>query len=152
MAVLPILIMVWAAAGIVALIKGIVAASSSTWSRAFSYFVLPLACIAAFSQPVFFLRNANYIGQVLNFEIMRPAYQARIDALPRTGEPKLVVFNRGGMVWHSEGVVYDESDEVVRPQADRTTAWKLRASNTELGCGYWAGALSGHFYLADFDC
>ncbi len=74
------------------------------------------------------------------------------------GEPKLLTFNLGGMIWASRGFMYDESDEVVREHFTRSAGWKARAQNSELGCSYGAmpipgpSALTKHWYLASFAC
>jgi len=43
------------------------------------------------------------------------------------GEPRLLVLNRGGMVWASRGYVYDESDEILRQEPLRSARWRARA-------------------------
>jgi hypothetical protein len=63
------------------------------------------------------------------------------------------VFNWGGMVWASSGVVYDESDQVARPQERQSDDWRERASGTELACeGYGVRPLLDHYYLVSFPC
>jgi len=59
--------------------------------------------------PLKFVRSCDDLGDVLNFEVLHASYQARVAALPGNGEPKLVVFNRGGMLFSSVGVVFDET-------------------------------------------
>ncbi len=94
----------------------------------------------------------------MHFLVKRPSYVEAIRATPPNGEPRLVVFNLGGMIWSSRGFVYDESDEVVREPSRQSSAWKARAQDSELGCGYGAQpmlgsfAFSRHWYLASFAC
>jgi hypothetical protein len=97
-------------------------------------------------------------GEVAHFIAARPSYLKEIRAILPNGEPRLVVFNRGGMSWASSGYVYDESDEVTRKEPLRSAFWKAQADKTELGCGYYAEAFPGHlsftqhWYLASFNC
>jgi hypothetical protein len=75
-----------------------------------------------------------------------------IKSLPADGEPKLAVFNTGGMLWSSEGFIYDEADQVALPPEQQSIKWKTRAEEVaELSCGpYEAIALCGHFYYGGF--
>ena len=83
-----------------------------------------------------FIHFCTYAGDVMHFQVMRPFYASEIRATPPKGEPHLIVFNRGGMIWASRGYVYDESDEVTRAGSLRSFGWKARANNTDLSCGY----------------
>jgi hypothetical protein len=79
----------------------------------------------AFLQPVSFVRYCNYLGDLLHFVVARPYYEHVIAELPHDGR-RLAVFNWGGMVWASRGLVYDESDEVLadsRPPGAPTLTW-----------------------------
>ena len=92
------------------------------------------------------------------FVVERSSYLKEIRTTPANGDPRLLVFNRGGMIWASRGYVYDESGEVVRQQPLQSADWKARAEQTELSCGYYAEPFPGrlsftqHWYLASFDC
>ena len=98
-------------------------------------------------------RYTNFTADLLHFAARYPHYRAAIEALPDNSEPRLLVFNFGGMIWASRGVVYDESGEIEKPAAQQSEAWKRRADRTELGCGsYLYTPLIRRFYLADFPC
>jgi hypothetical protein len=57
------------------------------------------------------------------------------------------------MIWLSNGVVYDESDEAALPTERQSDVWKRRSAPTELSCGtYDIRPVGGHFYIADFAC
>jgi hypothetical protein len=149
---IPMLLLIWALAAILALLGMIGSLHARAWHRAISFAILPAIVLANAPAPFVFIRFCNLAGDTLHFEIMREHYQRVVDSLPETREPKLVVFEWGGMVWISDGVVYDESDEVARPAARQSAAWHARAAKTELGCGYNIISMGGHFYLANFAC
>jgi hypothetical protein len=149
---IPALLLGWAIAAGIAGIGAFGAAKRQAWRRAGSSALLPAVVLAAALQLMPFVRSCAFVGDLLNFEIMRPRYLAEAAQIPADG-PRLMVFDRGGMVWASKGVVYDESDEVARPQGAQSAEWRSRASHTELACGgYSVRPLGGHFYLADFPC
>ena len=79
-------------------------------------------------------RFTNFAGDVLHLAVMYPSYAAAIERIPDNGEPKLVVFNFGGMIWVSSGAVYDASDEIEKPSGQQSEAWKRQAKTTELSC------------------
>jgi hypothetical protein len=150
---MPGLLLLWASVALLAVAGVIVSTRTQAWRKAVSYAVLPIAVLVAASQPWMFLDVCNSMGDALHFKIMRAHYLSVVKAMPETGEPKLVVFNWGGMVWASDGIVYDESDEVALPPGRQSPAWRARASHTELSCdGYFVSPLGDHFYLADFPC
>jgi hypothetical protein len=128
------------------------------WSRAAASAVLPLVILVAGVQFREFIHFCNYGGDVLHFTARRSSYLEAIRAIPPDAEPRLLVFNRGGMVWSSRGYVYDESDEVVRAEPLRSASWRARSVGTELSCGYYAEPFPGHFwftqhwYIASFNC
>ena len=119
---------------------------------------LPFAVFIAGIQFWGFIHLCNYGGEVVHFIARRSSYLEEIRTTPNDGNPRLLVFNRGGMVWASQGYVYDETDEVIRAESLRSSTWKARADQTELGCGYLAQPFPGHFsftrhwYIASFDC
>jgi len=155
---IPLLLAVWACLGIWALILTIARMRRREWSRALASAVLPLVVLGVGLRFWQFVHLCDDGGDVLYFMVERPSYLKEIRAIPLTGERRLFVFNRGGMIWASRGYVYDESDEVVREEPLRTAGWKARADKTELGCGYYARPFPGHFsftqhwYLASFNC
>jgi hypothetical protein len=123
------------------------------WRRAISYAVPAVVAVVVALDVDGFAKLSREAGDRAHFYLMRPQYVAEVAAKPSDGQPRLRVWNWGGMVWSSKGVVYDESDEIMRPVADQTADWKSRARNSELACdGYGVESLGNHFYLAYFPC
>jgi hypothetical protein len=155
---IPVLLGMWACLGIWALILTVRHIRRSEWSRVVVSAVLPLVILGASLQYWQFIHLCNDGGEVGYFIAERSSYLEKIRTIPSDGEPRLLVFNRGGMSWSSEGYVYDESDEVMRDEPLRSAKWRARADNTELTCGYYAQPFPGHFsftqhwYLASFNC
>lgn len=150
----PALLLVWAGAAIVAVGIVLAAVMRNAWRRAASAAVLPLLVLVATvaAGPVGFVRKCREWGGILNFTMLHGSYRERAAALPSNGTPKLAVFGLGGMVWASQGIVYDESDEVALPLDRQSPAWRKRAGQTELSCGYTVRPLGDHFYLGSFGC
>ena len=149
---IPLLLVLWFSAALVAVARGILAARSGFRRRSLSLAVLPVLVLTAAVQPIAFVRFCCHVGDILHFEIMRPYYLAQVSEMPN-GAPRLAVFNWGGMVWASTGVIYDESDEVALPAGRQSVAWQERANRTDLVCeGYGVEPMGGHFYLGYFPC
>ena len=148
----PAVLVAWAAAALWAVGLVVLSARRRAWARLASAATLPLAVLVSAISPGEFVSSCTRLGDVLNFEVLHASYQARVAALPDQGAPKLAVFNRGGMIWSSQGVVYDATDEVALPPERQSPAWKERASRSELACGYSVVPLRDHFYLGYFDC
>ena len=155
---IPVLLGIWACLGIWALILTVRHMRRREWSRALASALLPLVILGAGLRFWRFIHLCNDGGDVVYFIAERSSYLEKIRTVPPNGEPRLLVFNRGGMIWASQGYVYDESDEVVRDEPLRSANWKARSDNTELSCGYYAQPFPGHFsftqhwYLASFNC
>ena len=156
--VLPVLLGAWACSGLWALVLAVQHLRRHEWSRVLATAVLPSVILCASARPLQFLHFCNDAGDVVYFLAERSSYLERIRSIPTAIEPRLLVFNRGGMLWASRGYVYDESDEVVRDQPLQSAVWKTRADETELTCGYSAQPFPGHlsltehWYLASFAC
>lgn len=155
---IPALFFIWACLGLWTFISSIHSAKHGEWSRASVKIVLPLIVLIAGLQYWSFIHLCNYCGDVVHFIALRPRYLNQIESTPSGGAPRLLVFNRGGMIWASRGYVYDESDEILRAEPQQSTDWKIRASQTELTCGYFAETFPGsfsftkHWYIASFNC
>ena len=150
---IPALLFLWAIAGGGALIVGVRAATRREWRRCVLALALPIVLLAVAADPTGFVRSCNHIGDVIHFIVAKPYYDRQIAALPADRRPRLVVFDWGGMVWASSGLVYDETDQVALPRDRRSADWLAQASHSELSCeGYGVEPLWGHYYLASFPC
>jgi hypothetical protein len=151
---IPALLFVWAIAGLGALIVSLRSAMRKEWRRCIIASVLPIVLLAVALDPFRFIHACNYLGDVAHFIIAKSAYDSKIAALPIDQRPRVVVFDWGGMVWASRGLVYDETDQVALPKGRQSAAWLAQASHTELSCegGYGVQSLWDHYYLASFPC
>jgi hypothetical protein len=150
---IPALLFVWAIAGLGAAIVSIRSAIRRQWRQCIVASTLPIVLLGVAFNPTGFVRFCNYLGDVSHFIIMKPRYDKAIAALPPDQRPRVVVFNWGGMVWASSGLVYDETDEVALAPGRQSAAWLAQASHSELGCGgYGIQSLWDHYYLASFPC
>jgi len=150
---MPLLAMAWVGFGVAGVVMLTRSVMSKTARRALSWLPVCLVVGMGASQLDTVRRYTNLTGDLLHFAFMYPYYRSVIGEFPHGGEPKLLVFNFGGMIWASRGIVYDESGEIEKPEGQQSDAWKLRATYTELGCGgYSYTPLTQHFYIADFPC
>ena len=150
---LPALLFVWAIAGVGALIASIRSAMRKDRRRCALALALPIVLLVVAVDPIAFVRACNHIGDVIHFIVAKPYYDRRVAALPADGLPRLAVFDWGGMVWGSSGLVYDETDQVALPRGRQSADWLEAASHSELSCeGYGVEPLWGHYYLASFPC
>ncbi len=97
-----------------------------------------------------------YVGDVIRFVTAKSSYDRQVALRPQN-HIQLVEFNWGGMLFASDGVVYDETDEISLPKDHRSAAWQARERNTDLMCGKSdligpIQPLWGHYYLAHFGC
>jgi hypothetical protein len=149
---MTMIFLAWLAIAAVSAMIAILAGLHGDWRRVASWGVVPLMIGFGAVHHNYVRAYTNLAGDVLNFAVRLPFYRAQIAESPE-GTPKLLVFNRGGMIWASSGVVYDDSDEVRLPVGQQSPAWKVRAKHNELGCGgFYVTPLFGHFYLAEFPC
>jgi hypothetical protein len=150
---IPALLFAWVIAGVGALTVSIRSAMRKDWRRCVIASALPIALLVVAVDPIGFVRSCNYIGDVIHFIIAKPYYDREIAALPVDRRPGLVVFDWGGMVWASSGLVYDETDQVSLPRGRQSADWLAQASHSELSCeGYGIQPLWDHYYLASFPC
>jgi hypothetical protein len=150
---IPELLLLWTLAGAVAAVMSARAAMRRAWRRCLVLSILPLALLCTAPDPFGFVRTCNYLGIVAHFILLKPLYDREIASLPADWTPRLAVFDWGGMVWCSIGLVYDETDQVALPPGRQSSVWQARASGTELSCeGYGVQPLWDHYYLASFPC
>jgi hypothetical protein len=154
----PALLLVWTGLGFWAAILAFRCLARREWKRAVIRALLPLVVLGASLQPMAFIRFCNNAGDAVHFYLRHPAYMQTVRATPTNGEPRLIIFNLGGMSWASRGFVYDERDEIMRDPSRQSPNWKVRAQESELGCGYGAVPMPGpytlakHWYIASFAC
>jgi hypothetical protein len=142
-------------AGMAATLVAVAAARHKAWRRAVSAAVLPVAMVAIALNFTGFSQLCREVGDHVHFYLERSEYLAEVRATRNLGQPVLKVWNWGGMIWSSKGVVYDESDEIALPPEQQSAAWKNRVgrSGGELVCrDYGFEPMGSHFYLAYFPC
>lgn len=128
----------------------VLSATVRRWRRALSLLVLPIATVIAIANAGRLWGFVIETGEQIHFQAMRRSYLEDVSKLPSTGEPRFAIWQWGGFVI-GHAVVYDESDEIVAPE--RSSAWKTRVANTEVGaCGAWGIPLGDHFYLVRTGC
>ena len=151
---IPGLLFLWAGAGIWSAVLCVLYARRRLWRHSLEAGVLPAAVTIAAFHLLSFIQHCNYAGDVVHFVLARPYYNRMIASLPANDRPRLAVFNWGGMVWASRGLVYDESDEVALPPGHQSPAWMANPYRAELACqgGYSIRPLWSHYYLASFPC
>lgn len=155
---IPLLLLAWACLGIWALVITFRRVRRRQWSHALASGILPLTILVAGLQFWNFIHLCIYCGDVVHFIAARSSYVREVRSFPQDGEPRLLVFNLGGMSWASRGYVYDETDELLLAPAHQSASWKIRADQTELTCGYFAEGFPGHssftthWYIASFSC
>jgi hypothetical protein len=128
-------------------------------------FTLALAAIVLSSSTIF----GQYGGPMFSsgidrvrFHFFRDRYAAIIDRMsPQERASNVVFFDWGGSGFLSTSlsywVVYDESGEISRPDAERSQAWieRVRLHNSVINshrCMTEAFRLSGHYYSATTLC
>ncbi|HKF48605.1 MAG TPA: hypothetical protein VKB38_14710 [Terracidiphilus sp.] len=155
---IPALLLVWAGIGVWGAILTVRLLLRSAWRKAVIAAVLPLAIVGVALRPTSFIHFCSYAGDTIHFYVRYPSYMKAVQATPQNGEPRLLTFNLGGMIWASSGFVYDESDQMMRGPSMQSSDWKIRTQNSELGCGYGAIPMPGptrfakHWYIAWFPC
>jgi hypothetical protein len=150
---IPLLLTIWLGAACWSLIICIASAMQRGWRSSLKFAVAPIAALIVCFYPVTFVRGAIYLGDVLHFTAAYPYYQRVVAQKAGEGAPRIIVFNWGGMVWASSGVVYDDSDEVSLPAGTQSAKWLASPDLAELGCGgFRARPLWSHYYLVFFPC
>ncbi len=146
-----LVILLWALSGFIVLSFVLAYATAKAWRSALSASVMPAMTLLAFLNLGFVWGTAIWSGDHLHLWIMRASYMREIAGVPPNHEPKLIYFPWGGFVI-GHGVVYDESDEIARPEHERSAGWRSRAAGTELGCGIEEEPAGGHFYIVRTGC
>lgn len=127
MLVIPLLLLPAAAIVICWLVFLVINAVRRRWRRLGSQVVAPVLAFALFA--LLFAIGAT--PDRIRFELNRGWYEAEIARLPQTGAPRFHKWDWG----YSGGVpgpdisytlVFDESDEIVRPPEQRSVGWQKR--------------------------
>jgi hypothetical protein len=151
--VLPSLVIVWAVIGVWSTVLYIRYALRRAHKQSRLPGVLMVASILVAFNFFPLVRGCNYLGGALRFFVTRSYYDRQVALLPADDKPRLAVFNWGGMIWASRGLVYDESDEIAMPPGQQSTRWQDKTRGGELSCGKWdARRLWSHYYLVGFPC
>lgn len=150
---IPAFLLIWLAVGTWSAIICSRFVARGLWFKSLQAAILPLAIIGVSFNLLGFIHFCIYSGDVVHFVVARPYYDNEIASLPHTDQPRLAVFNWGGMIWASRGLVYDESDQVALPPGRQSAAWLANPARAELVCdGYAVQPLWSHYYLAQFPC
>jgi hypothetical protein len=150
---MPLLLSLWLGAACWWLILCIAFAMKRSWRSSLKCAVAPIVALIVCFYPVTFLRGANYLGDILHFAAAYPYYESVVAQKQGEATPRIIVFNWGGMVWASSGVVYDDSDEVALPAGKQSAKWLASPDLAELSCGgFSARPLWSHYYLVFFPC
>jgi hypothetical protein len=149
----PLMLMCWAITALyfLALLIGLL--KEGAWRKVVAVAVLPSLVLA---MTVNWATAYQYTANWEHFLMMRPRYDAKVAHLPNNGE-RFAEFNWGGLAYASRGVVYDETDEIARPQGRQSRRWIGRMKNTDLLCGeseFTAPVepLGDHYYATSFGC
>jgi hypothetical protein len=151
-------------AGLTSIGVGIAQASKGRWGEALQSAVVPAAVAMFVAFPGTYkaiLNAADYI----HFAIFSGRYERAVDAAPRTDGPRLLWFFWADASAPLAGetlvfLVFDESDELALPNAQRSAAWKARAlSGFMKATGFVGGPtmpedphrLFGHYYVLHLD-
>lgn len=117
-----LLAFVWAGIAFVGAALCVIAARKREWRAVLSWLAVPTLITMGFLNLPYITSSTFIAGSALRFAVLLPQFRADLAREPRTGEPVLRVWNRGGMIWHSSDIVYDESDEVALPPGQQSTA------------------------------
>jgi hypothetical protein len=148
----PLVIALWALSAGIATLICLAWLYLRTWRRFLSTMILPLSALIAALNPQFVWRTGQWAGDYVHFYAMLPIYLIDISRLP-TDEPRFMLQNWGGFFpVVSHGIVYDESDEITKPTAEQSEAWKKRTKPTDADCVYGHTPIGHHFYFVALDC
>ena len=123
------------------------------WRRGLSAAVLPVSLMLACLNPKDAMTLAERVGDRVRLQFLKPGYFEKINSSNSERDQRLAVFLWGGFAGLGErAMVYDESDEILLEESQRSDAWKKRAEKTDLACKFMALPMEGHFYKVYLDC
>jgi hypothetical protein len=152
-----LLLVVWAAVSLCAGVLAVFAMLRRAWRRASVAAAFPTFVLFTVCNLLAVAHFCNDVADTIHFACLRGVYEERVTSLPPDGR-RLAIFELGGMIWASRGIVYDETDQIMVDAVHQSGDWKARAADTELSCGYFAkpvpgpGGWSRHWYLTSFGC
>jgi hypothetical protein len=122
------------------------------YRRAVSALIFPVLSILVALNFTQVIRSSAVLGDYVQFFAGYPFFRHAVARIPQNGGPRLVVFTTSGFISMSNGIAFDESDEIAKPVGEQSAAWKVRADHTELGNGvWWAKRILGHWYRFSAD-
>lgn len=147
----PLLVIAWALTAFWFVADAFVAARAGDRRRALSLLLFPLLTAAAAANGGEIWGRTMQAGEYLHFRSIRNRLLEDIERLPDDGA-RLMLVNRGGLLI-SHGVIFDETDEILLPETDRSRRWKEKAAKNEIGCGVLgASPVGDHFYIVRLGC
>jgi hypothetical protein len=81
------------------------------------------------------IRSCAVVSEYVQFYAGYPFFRHAVAEIPATQGPRLKVFTTSGFISMSNGLAFDESDELAKPAGEQSGAWKDRAVHTEFGNG-----------------
>ena len=93
-------------------------------------------------------------GDYAHFQLNRSSYDKQVDAIPTINGPRFVRFEWPGFMLNPNEVLFDESDEVVLPEDQRSEAWKERVGirSEYYACRFGVQPVAKHYYVISFSC
>jgi hypothetical protein len=147
-----LIVAAWYVAAVIGLGLAIWSAIVKRYARAAAFAMLPLSLAISLANYRVFHDGTMVAGEYLDYRMNRGRYLAEIAAMPadRGARTKVFVLSEDGWAgisnWHL--LVYDESGEIARPQAEWSADWKAKIADTplEYGVGFIA-PIGDNFYI-----
>lgn len=150
---MAIVLLIWTVVGVWSGVLLMRFVRQRPWNLSIAWGILLAAMILAIYGFFPYMRGCHYLGGAIRFAANREYYDQQVSLLPADDKPRIEVFDWGGMIWASSGLVYDESDEIALPSGEQSARWKDKARSSQLSCGNWdARHLWSHYYLVAFPC
>jgi hypothetical protein len=143
-------LVIWFIAAVLALGAAGHAASSMQPRRTVSFFILPVASALMLLAPV--TRSVVEVGERLHFWVAKPGYLKEIADIPKGAGPRLALFDRGDDFTGFHVIIYDEADQLLLPEEQRSDAWKNRVYGGDPKCIAGGYSVGDHFYIGEIGC
>jgi hypothetical protein len=92
------------------------------------------------------------LGERLHFWVAKPGYLKEIADIPKDAGPRLAVFDWGDDFTGFYVVIYDEADQLLLPEGQRSDAWRKRLYGANAKCTASGYPVGDHFYIAEVAC